>query len=137
MKHFPILGSLAVVLGGLLTTHAGWASGDAMNLPGDFGPEFLLFSSQGYLGVDLGEVDSDRASTLPKDAHGAEVVMVDHDAPAGKSGLKVHDVILQLDGQPVESVDQLRHRLHEMPSGRTISLLVSHDGNRIYMTVQL
>jgi serine protease Do len=137
MKHFPILGSLAVVLGGLLTTHAGWASGDAMNLPGDFGPEFLLFSAEGYLGVVLGEVDSDRASTLPKDAHGAEVVMVDHDAPVGKSGLKVHDVILQLDGQPVEGVDQLRRRLHEMPSGRTISLLVSHEGNRIYMTVQL
>ncbi len=108
-----------------------------MNLPGNLGPEFLLFSAEGYLGVVLGEVDSDRASALPKDAHGAEVVMVDHDAPVGKSGLKVHDVILQLDGQAVESVDQLRRRLHEMPSGRTISLLVSHDGNRIYMTVQL
>ena len=88
MKHFPILGSLAVVLGGLLATHAGWASGDSMNLPGNLGPEFLLFSAEGYLGVVLGEVDSDRASALPKDAHGAEVVMVDHDAPVGKSGLR-------------------------------------------------
>ena len=138
MKYFPILGSLAVVLGGLLATHTGWASGDALNLPANLGGEFLLFSSQGFLGVDLGEVDSDRAKELTdKDGHGAEVVMVDHDAPAGKSGLKVHDVILRLDGQPVDNVDQLRHRLREMPSGRTITLLISRDGNRIYFTVKL
>ncbi len=88
--------------------------------------------------MDLGEVDSDRANALQlKDAHGAEVVMVDHDAPAGKSGLKVHDVILQLDGQAFDNVDQLRRRLREMPSGRTVSLLVSRDGNRINVTVQL
>ena len=138
MKYFPILGSLAVVLGGLLATPTGWAAGDALNLPANLGGEFLLFSSQGFLGVDLGEVDSDRAKELTdKDGHGAEVVMVDHDAPAGKSGLKVHDVILQLDGQPVENVDQLRRRLREMPSGRTITLLISRDGNRIYFTVKL
>jgi serine protease Do len=58
--------------------------------------------------------------------------MVDHDAPAGKSGLKVHDVVLQLDGQPFDNVDQLRRRLREMPSGRTVTLLISRDGNRIY-----
>jgi membrane-associated protease RseP (regulator of RpoE activity) len=130
--------AMAVVLGGLLATHTGWAAGDALNLPANLGGEFLLFSSQGFLGVDLGEVDSDRAKELTdKDGHGAEVVMVDHDAPAGKSGLKVHDVILQLDGQPVENVDQLRRRLREMPSGRTITLLISRDGNRIYFTVKL
>ena len=63
--------------------------------------------------------------------------MVDHDAPAGKSGLKVHDVILQLDGQAFDNVDQLRRRLREMPSGRTITLLISRDGSRINVTVQL
>ena len=138
MKHFPILGSLTMVLGGLLTAHAGWALGSSLNLPGDLGPDFLLFSSQGYLGVDVKEIDPDRVTALRlKDAHGAEVVMVDHDAPAGKSGLKLHDVILQLDGQPFDTADQLRRRLRELPSGRTITLLISRDGNPIYVTVQL
>ena len=63
--------------------------------------------------------------------------MVDHDAPAGKSGLKVHDVILELDGQPFDNAEQLRRRLREMPSGRTINLLISRDGNPITITVQL
>jgi serine protease Do len=138
MKHFPILGSLTMVLGSLLTAHAGWALGSSLNVPGDLGPDFLLFSSQGFLGVDLKEIDPDRVTALRlKDTHGAEIVMVDHDAPAGKSGLKTHDVILQLDGQPFDTVDQLRRRLREMPSGRTITLLISRDGNPIYVTVQL
>jgi serine protease Do len=135
MKCCPILGSLAMVL---LTTHSGWGAGSALNLPADLSPDFLFYSAQGYLGVDLGEIDTDHVSALRlKDAHGAEITMVDHDAPAGKSGLRVHDVILQLDGQPFDNVDQLRRRLHEMPSGRTITLLVSRDGNPITMTVQL
>ena len=135
MKHLPILGLVATVLGGLLFTHA--SLGDGLNLPANL-PEFLLYSAQGYLGVDLGEVDNERANALHlKDTHAAEVVMVDHDAPAGKSGLKVHDVILQLDGQAIDNVDQLRRRLREMPSGRTVTLLISRDGNRSNVTVQL
>jgi serine protease Do len=138
MKRFPILGSLAVTLGTLLTTHACWAAGEALQLPAQFTQGFLLYDAQGYLGVYLGEVDSERATALRlKDAHGAEVVTVDHDAPAVKSGLKVHDVILQLDGQAVDNPDQVRRRLHEMPPGRTVTLLVSRDGNPINITVQL
>jgi serine protease Do len=133
MKHLAILGSVATVLGCLLFTPAGWGLGEALNLPANL-PEFLLYSAQGYLGVDLGEVDNERADALHlKDEHAAEVVMVDHDAPAGKSGLKVHDIILQLDGQAFDNVDQLRKRLREMPSGRTVTLLIS----RINVTVQL
>jgi serine protease Do len=138
MKHFPILGSLAVALGTVLTTHACWAAGEALELPVPLTQGFLLYDAQGYLGVDLRDVDSERATALRlKDAHGAEVVTVDHDAPAVKSGLKVHDVILQLDGQAVDNPDQLRRRLHEMPPGRTVTLLVSRDGNPINITVQL
>ena len=138
MKHFPMWGSLAVVLGGLLSANPGWASGSSWNWPADMAPDFLFYSAQGYLGVDLGEVDTDHINALRlKDAHGAEVVMVDHDAPAGKSGLRVHDVILQLDGQPFDNVDQLRRRLREMPPGRTINLLISRDGNSLTITVQL
>jgi serine protease Do len=138
MKHFPILGSLTLVLGGLLTAHSGWALGNSLGLPEDLGPDFFWYSSQGYLGVDLKEIDPSRVTALHlKDAHGAEVVLVDHDAPAGTSGLKVHDVVLQLDGQPIDTADQLRRRLREMPSGRTITLLISRDGNTMSISAQL
>ncbi len=138
MKRFPLMGSLAMVLCGLVAARVCLASGDALTLPPTLGPELLLFNGQGYLGVNLGEVDTERANALHlPDTHGAEVTMVDHDAPAGKSGLKVHDVILQLDGQTFETVEVLRKRLHEMPSGRKVSLLLSRDGKSMNMTVEL
>jgi serine protease Do len=139
MKHFPMFGSLvALIVSGLLTPYSGWAYGSPVSFSGELGPDFLMYSTQGYLGVNLSEVDNDRITALHlKDAHGAEVMFVDHDAPAGKSGLKVHDVILQFDGQPVENAEQLKHRLLDMPSGRTVSFLVNRDGSPINISVQL
>jgi serine protease Do len=136
MKYFPMLGSLAVALSGLLFVNSSPAFGGTLNLP--IGSEFLFFTSQGYLGVNFKEIDADRAIALKlKDTHGAEVITVDHDAPASKSGLKIHDVILQLDGQSFDTVDQLRRRLTDMPAGRTVSFLISRDGNQLYVTAQL
>jgi serine protease Do len=138
MKHLSVRLSLAVVVGGMLAAHLSFASGGPLELPGERSPDFLLNSSQGYLGVGLREIDPDRISTLHlKDAHGAEITMVDHDAPAYKSGLHVHDVVLQLDGQPFDTAEQLRQRLRDFPPGRKIKLLVSRDGNSMTISAQL
>ena len=57
-----------------------------------------------YLGVDISDVTSERLAALKlKDERGVEVTMVDQDAPAGKAGLKEHDVILTMNGTNVES----------------------------------
>ena len=135
MKCLP-LSALAVMVLCSCTARVSFASGSSLAaVPGQ---DYMLFGGQGYLGVDLGDLDSDRVTALHlKDARGAEVTMIDHDAPAGKSGLRVHDVILQLDNQPFDTADQLRRRLREMPSGRTVSLLVSRDGSHLNMTVKL
>jgi len=101
-------------------------------------PALLLHSSQGYLGIEMRDVDNDRASALKlKDTAGAEVIYVDHDAPAGKVGLRVHDVILQMNGQQVQGVAQLTRMLHETPAGRSIVLLISRDGQQQTVNVQL
>jgi serine protease Do len=98
----------------------------------------MLRSSQGYLGIEMRDIDSDHASALKlKDPAGAEVIYVDHDAPAGKVGLRVHDVILQMNGQQVQGVEQLRRMLHETPAGRSIVLLISRDGQQQSMNVTL
>ena len=101
-------------------------------------PALLTHPSQGYLGVGTRDIDSDRAAQLRlKDAHGAEVITVDHDAPAGKAGLHVHDVILSMNNQPVEGEAQLGRMLRETPAGRTVTFLVSRDGQQMTFTIQL
>lgn len=91
-----------------------------------------------YLGVDTQDVTSDRLGALHlKDERGVEITMVDQDAPAGKAGLKEHDVILSINDQQVQSVEQLRRLIHEIPAGRTISIGVSRDGQPLTVHAQL
>ena len=91
-----------------------------------------------YLGVDTRDVTPDRLGTLKlKEEKGVEVTMVDQDAPAGKAGLKEHDVILTLNGTSVESVEQLRRLIREEPPGRIVSLGVSRGGQPLTVKVQL
>jgi C-terminal processing protease CtpA/Prc len=100
--------------------------------------KLLHSSSQGYLGVDLADVDQEKAQTLKlKEVRGAVITLIDHDAPAGKIGLKVNDVVLQLNGQTVEGAEQLRRMLREIPAGRKVSLEISRDGNVQTLAVEL
>ena len=102
------------------------------------GPFAVHAAAQGYLGVDLADVDADRAQALKlKDARGAVITLIDHDAPAGQMGLRVNDVILQINGYAVEGAEPLRRMLHEIPAGRKIALVISRDGAQQSLVVQL
>jgi membrane-associated protease RseP (regulator of RpoE activity) len=91
-----------------------------------------------YLGVDIADVSPERLGELKlKEEHGAEITMVDQDAPAGKAGLHEHDVIVSLNGTAVESAAQLRRMIKETPAGRVVSLGISRDGQPQTIKVQL
>ena len=102
-----------------------------------------VFSSEesgtsSYLGVDISDVTTERLSALKlKEEKGVEVTMVDQDAPAGKAGIKEHDVILTMNGAAIESGAQLRRMIHEMPPGRIVTFGLSRDGQPVSVKVQL
>ena len=92
----------------------------------------------GYLGVDVSDVDADKAQALKlREARGALITLIDHDAPAGQIGLKVNDVVLAINGQIVDSAEQMRRMLRELPPGRKVSLEISRDGNIQTLAVKL
>lgn len=92
----------------------------------------------GYLGVSVRDVSHDEASSLKlPDDSGVEVTVVDQDSPAGKVGLKEHDVIRKFNGETVESRTQLSRMLAETPSGHTVSLQVMRNGQPMDLKVQL
>jgi serine protease Do len=134
----------------LLTTFAlGWQTSWAGNSAGaalESGSGGILFAvgasnahaAQGYLGVDVRDVTGDQLATLKlKEPHGAEIIQVDHDAPAGKAGLREHDVVLRMNGQPILSEDQIRRMLRESAPGRTIVLVISRDGQEMTVSAQM
>jgi serine protease Do len=104
----------------------------------------FAFSSDGsaegesYLGVDTRDITPDRLGPLHlKEETGAEVTMVDQDAPAGKAGIKEHDVIMTINGQQVQSVEELRRLIHEIPPGRTVTIGVLRAGQALTLKAQL
>jgi serine protease Do len=91
-----------------------------------------------YLGVDIANISTERLGALKlKEEQGVEVTMVDQDAPAGKAGIKEHDVILTMNGTAIESKPQLQRMIHETPPGRVVTLGLSRDGQPITIKVQL
>ncbi len=95
--------------------------------------------SGSYLGVvDPRDVTSDRVAALKlKDERGVEANGIDRDSPAGKAGLKEHDVIQSFNGQSIEGVEQLRRMLRETPAGRTVTLGIVRNGQPMNVSVTL
>jgi hypothetical protein len=99
---------------------------------------FLHATAQGYLGVLVGDVDNDSANKLKlKEVRGAVITLIDHDAPAAQVGLRVNDVLLELDGQTVESAEAFGRMMREIPPGRKVTVLISRDGATQTLAVQL
>jgi membrane-associated protease RseP (regulator of RpoE activity) len=142
MKHFlrPYrnLGLATIALAALAMV-PGAARAQANNLGQLDGADPLLLStSQGYLGVELADIDNEKAQSLKlKEVRGALITLIDHDAPAGQIGLKVNDVVTQLNGQNVDSAEQLRRMLKEIPAGRKVSIEIVRDGNVQTLAVEL
>jgi serine protease Do len=82
-----------------------------------------------YLGVGVVDVDAERAKALKlKEARGAEVTMVNEETPAAKAGIKVGDVILEYNGQPVAGTKELQRLVRETPAGRQVKIELWRNG---------
>jgi serine protease Do len=82
-----------------------------------------------YLGVNLAEVDENRAKELKlKEDYGVEITRVEDNSPAEKAGVKPGDVVLEYNGQRVEGMEQFGRMVHETPPGREVKLTISRNG---------
>jgi len=87
--------------------------------------------SRGWLGVVIQEVNKDLAESFGLDKPaGALVAQVLDNGPAAAGGLKVGDVILSLNGQPIVMSADLPHLVGAMKSGSKVKLEVAREGQR-------
>ncbi|WP_420447699.1 PDZ domain-containing protein [Candidatus Palauibacter sp.] len=94
--------------------------------------------SGGYLGVDVTDVDDERASELGMpQPRGVYIFDVVDGEPAAEAGLESGDVIVAWNGERLESVAQLRRLTGETPPGRAVDLTVLRDGAERDVTVEL
>jgi serine protease Do len=82
-----------------------------------------------YLGVNLAEIDANRAKELKlKEDYGVEITRVEENSPAEKAAVKPGDVVLEYNGQRVEGMEQFGRMVRETPPGREVKLTISRNG---------
>jgi serine protease Do len=92
----------------------------------------------GYLGVDFENLTKQQRQKLHLGSNeGVEIAAVDHDAPAGKAGLRSNDVIVKFAGKKAQNVEGLIDALHKMNPGQTVELGIVRDGKPMEITVVL
>lgn len=93
---------------------------------------------RGYLGLYPQDVTPALAKEFGLSKPGGALVSgLKPDAPAARAGLKNGDVILELNGQAIESANDLRLRISQTAPGSSVKLEISRDGKTQNMDVTL
>lgn len=70
-------------------------------------------------------------------AHGVQVVGVDPSGIAADAGIRSGDVLMSIDGQNVESPEQLNEMLPQLPDDQVVPVLLNRDGRAYFVAVKL
>jgi len=94
---------------------------------------------RGYLGIGYKELtpESAPAFNLDEDTKGMAIVEVKKDSAAEKAGLKRYDIIIELDGKPVEDRNEFLNRVSMLKPGTKVKIVVLRDGKRKTLTAKL
>jgi serine protease Do len=94
--------------------------------------------THGYIGVGISDITPENSQFFHMtNASGAVVTQVEADSPAAKAGLKVGDVITQIDGHRVTDAGELQVEVGEKSPATTVHLEVMRDGKNISIPVTL
>jgi serine protease Do len=82
-----------------------------------------------YLGVQLADIDADRAKALHLDEErGVEIEKVEPGSPAESAGLRAGDVLLTYNGENILGARQLGRLVSETPKGRKVRIQFWREG---------
>ena len=89
-----------------------------------------------YMGVGITDVTPDNAKFFHlNDTTGAVITQVDPDAPGAKAGLKVGDVITEVNGQKVSDAGHLQVLISDQRPGARVNLEIMRDGKQMSVPV--
>jgi serine protease Do len=94
--------------------------------------------SHGYIGIGINDVTPDEAKFFHlNNASGAVVTQVEPNSPGAKAGLKVGDVITELNGKSISDAGELQVEVGQKQPGTTLHLKALRDGNGVDVPVTL
>ncbi|HEY1526911.1 MAG TPA: PDZ domain-containing protein, partial [Candidatus Angelobacter sp.] len=90
------------------------------------------------MGIGINDVTPENATFFHlQNATGALVSQVEADSPAAKAGLKVGDVITELNGKKMDNSGQLQAAISAQRPGNKVTLAVMRDGKSLNLPVTL
>lgn len=90
------------------------------------------------LGIEYVEIGEQLAAHFELTAKsGVLVSSVDADSPAAKAGMKAGDLVVKLDGKPIEDGRDLREAVAEAGEGKPVTVTVKRDGRPVDLQVTL
>jgi Do/DeqQ family serine protease len=93
---------------------------------------------RGRIGVVIQDLDPAAAEALGLAAdEGAMIARVEPGSPAERAGLRGGDVVLAVDGTPVQGSGALRNRIGLVEADRSVDLEILRDGRRRRIAVQV
>lgn len=93
---------------------------------------------RGWLGVSIQNVDENAAKALGLDStRGALVSSVTPGDPAAKAGIRAGDVILEVEGLPVENAGDLTRKIGDLLPGVKVKLSVWRGGKTLNIPLEL
>ena len=101
--------------------------GEKIEIPA---PRGARNGAPGFLGVSAAELPAALAEKL-KINHGVRLTAVDADSPAGKAGLAVDDILLEVDGRKIKNMLQLRDAITAHKQGDEVILELIQKGERV------
>jgi len=131
------LAILALMLGVTLVLVGNTSSAQAQSGPRT-SSVLVTQAGDSYLGIQMEDVSAQNMSTYKLNAEsGAIVKSVEKGSPAENAKLQADDVILEYSHNQVTSATQLARLVRETPPGRKVDLLVSRDGKKITVNVEI
>ena len=94
--------------------------------------------TRGYLGMGIFDLTEDARAGfgLPADTRGALVQTVEPGLPASKAGVQPGDIIVEIDGRPINNNRALIDYISYLPVGSKINLTVIRNGKHQTLTAQ-
>jgi serine protease Do len=94
--------------------------------------------SHGYIGIGISDVTPEEAKFFNvTNASGAVVTQVEPNSPGAKAGLKVGDVITELNGKSVSDAGELQVEVGQKQPGTTVTLKALRNGESVSIPVTL
>ena len=121
-------------------TYIGYGFAIPINLAKSVSQDLIAHGkvSRGYIGINIGEVDDAIAKSIGLDKPKGVIIQgIVEDGAASKADIRAGDVIIEIDGRPVNKPNELQSYVASLSAGTTVKLKLFRDGQTIERNVTL